>query len=78
MHSLDQANPFAYNCSFSFYISYTNVMLDPVWGREGYKNAQKQIIIKAHQVTNFVQTCSLLFIYNSMTCPIDQVKLIEL
>ena len=32
---------------------------------EGWQNAQKQFIIKV-QVTNFVQTCSLIFLYNGM------------
>ena len=40
----DQANPFAYSCSFTLHTSYKNGMLDQMG--EGCKNTQTQISIK--------------------------------
>ena len=41
---IDQANPFAYSCSFIKHTPYQNDMLEQRRG-EGYQNAHKQIII---------------------------------
>ena len=63
LRPLDQAN-FVYSCSFTSHTSYKNGMLDQ--RGEGCQNAQKHTIIKGHLVTNFIQTCSLISIYNDM------------
>ena len=55
---LHQANPFAYNCSFTLHTSYMNGMLDEGGGGgEGCQKAEKQIVcqlIKSLIITNFV------------------------
>ena len=58
---LDQANPFAYSCSFTIYTSNTNDI------RDQRRKADKMFknIIKAHK-SYFVHTCSLISIYNVM------------
>ena len=50
------------------YIHHINMACLITAGLEGEncQNAQKHIIIKAYQVTSFVQTCSFISIYNDM------------
>ena len=60
---IDQANPFAYSRSFALYTSYTNDMFD--------QKGQAVKMLKTNYyrsllVTIFVQTCSLISIYNGM------------
>ena len=65
----DQANPFTHICSFTLHTSYKNDML----GQRGEccQNALK-LYYKSLLVANFVQTCSLISIYNMYTvCSYD-------